>query len=94
MHWARLICALQAAEHNQLIANDPLLTSKDIRNMNLKGYCCGQWKGHKVKTLILGMGNPILSDDDVGIHVASIIFKYHLRVTVCNCSCLCQSIKT
>lgn len=36
MHWARLICALQAAEHNQMIANDPLLTSKDIRNMNLK----------------------------------------------------------
>jgi len=36
MHWARLICALQAAEHNQIIANDPLLTSKDIRNMNLK----------------------------------------------------------
>lgn len=36
MHWARLICALQAAEHNQMIASDPLLTSKDIRNMNLK----------------------------------------------------------
>jgi F420-non-reducing hydrogenase large subunit len=36
MHWARLICALQAAEHNQMIANDPLLTSRDIRNMNLK----------------------------------------------------------
>src|SRR4030042_4095818 len=36
MHWARLICALQAAEHNQMIASDPLLTSKDIRNMSLK----------------------------------------------------------
>jgi len=36
MHWARLICALQAAEHNWIIANDPLLTSKDIRNMNLR----------------------------------------------------------
>lgn len=36
MHWARLICALQAAEHNRIIAEDPLLTSKDIRNMNLK----------------------------------------------------------
>ncbi|MFC1838116.1 Ni/Fe hydrogenase subunit alpha [Thermodesulfobacteriota bacterium] len=35
MHWARLICALQAAEHNQMIADDPLLTSKDIRNTNL-----------------------------------------------------------
>ncbi|MGC9323638.1 MAG: Ni/Fe hydrogenase subunit alpha [Desulfomonilia bacterium] len=35
-HWARLICALQAAEHNVQIANDPQLTSKDIRNMNLK----------------------------------------------------------
>ncbi|MBF0099331.1 MAG: Ni/Fe hydrogenase subunit alpha [Desulfobacterales bacterium] len=36
MHWARLICALQAAEHNQQLANDPYLTSKDIRNMNLR----------------------------------------------------------
>ncbi|MGD0821795.1 MAG: Ni/Fe hydrogenase subunit alpha [Desulfomonilia bacterium] len=35
-HWARLICALQAAESNVEIANNPLLTSKDIRNMNLK----------------------------------------------------------
>ena len=36
MHWARLICALQAAEHNVMIASEPILTSKDIRNMNLK----------------------------------------------------------
>lgn len=35
-HWARLICALQAAEHNVSIADDPRLTSKDIRNMNIK----------------------------------------------------------
>jgi len=35
-HWARLIEALQAAEDMQRIANEPLLTSKDIRNMNLK----------------------------------------------------------
>ncbi|HOO56962.1 MAG TPA: Ni/Fe hydrogenase subunit alpha [bacterium] len=35
-HWARLICALQAAEHNAQIARDPMLTSKDIRNMNFK----------------------------------------------------------
>jgi F420-non-reducing hydrogenase large subunit len=35
-HWARLIEALQAAEHMQRIANDPLLTSKDIRNMDLR----------------------------------------------------------
>ena len=35
-HWARLICALQAAERNVMIANEPQLTSKDIRNMNLK----------------------------------------------------------
>jgi F420-non-reducing hydrogenase large subunit len=35
-HWARLIEAIQAAENMQRIANDPLLTSKDIRNMNLK----------------------------------------------------------
>lgn len=35
-HWARLICALQAAEHNAMIACEPQLTSKDIRNMNLR----------------------------------------------------------
>ena len=35
-HWARLIEALQAAEDMQRIANDPILTSKDIRNMDLK----------------------------------------------------------
>ncbi len=35
-HWARLICALQAAENNVMIADQPLLTSKDLRNMNLK----------------------------------------------------------
>jgi F420-non-reducing hydrogenase large subunit len=35
-HWARLIETLQAAETMVKIANDPLLTSKDIRNMNLK----------------------------------------------------------
>lgn len=35
-HWARLIEALQAAETMVKIASDPLLTSKDIRNMNLK----------------------------------------------------------
>ena len=43
-HWARLIEALQAAEDMQKIANDPLLTSKDIRNMNFqftgKGIGC------------------------------------------------------
>ncbi len=36
MHWARLICALQAAEHNQMIVNESHLTSKDIRDMNLR----------------------------------------------------------
>jgi F420-non-reducing hydrogenase large subunit len=35
-HWARLIEALQAAEDMQRIANDPMLTGKDIRNMDLK----------------------------------------------------------
>lgn len=44
MHWARLICALQAAEHNKIIADMPELTSRDIRNMNLnlkrKGVGC------------------------------------------------------
>lgn len=34
-HWARLIEALGCAEELQRIANDPLLTSKDLRNMNL-----------------------------------------------------------
>ena len=36
MHWARLICALQAAERNQSIVRDQALTSWDIRNMDLK----------------------------------------------------------
>lgn len=35
-HWARLIEALYAAEELMRIAEDPLLTSKDLRNMNLK----------------------------------------------------------
>jgi F420-non-reducing hydrogenase large subunit len=35
-HWARLICALQAAEHMKLIASDQFLTSKDIRNMSFR----------------------------------------------------------
>jgi F420-non-reducing hydrogenase large subunit len=35
-HWARLIETLQAAETMVKIANDSFLTSKDIRNMNLK----------------------------------------------------------
>ena len=43
-HWARLIEALQAAEDLQRIANNPNLTSKDIRNMNFqftgKGIGC------------------------------------------------------
>ncbi|MFC1921458.1 Ni/Fe hydrogenase subunit alpha [Chloroflexota bacterium] len=43
-HWARLIEALQAAEEMQRISNEPLLTSKDIRNMDLnlkkKGIGC------------------------------------------------------
>lgn len=43
-HWARLIEALQAAEEMQRIANDPMLTGKDIRNMNYqftgKGIGC------------------------------------------------------
>ena len=36
MHWARLICALQAAERNQTIVRDPLLTGRDTRNMDLR----------------------------------------------------------
>ncbi|MBF0225298.1 MAG: Ni/Fe hydrogenase subunit alpha [Desulfobacterales bacterium] len=35
-HWARLISALMAAEMNQMIATNPYLTSKDIRNMNMR----------------------------------------------------------
>jgi F420-non-reducing hydrogenase large subunit len=35
-HWARLIEALQAAEELKIIADNSLLCSKDIRNMNLK----------------------------------------------------------
>ncbi len=36
MHWARLICALQAAEDNCRIAHEPLLTSHEIRNLDFK----------------------------------------------------------
>jgi F420-non-reducing hydrogenase large subunit len=32
-HWARLICALQAAERNREIVEEPLLTGREIRNM-------------------------------------------------------------
>jgi len=43
-HWARLIEALQGAEDMQRIAGDPLLTSKDLRNMDFqlqkKGIGC------------------------------------------------------
>lgn len=35
-HWARLIEALQAAEDLKRIASEPMLTSRDIRNMNLR----------------------------------------------------------
>jgi coenzyme F420-reducing hydrogenase alpha subunit len=35
-HWARLLEALQAAEEIYVIAKDPLLTGKDIRNTNLR----------------------------------------------------------
>jgi len=43
MHWARLICALQAAEDNCRIAREPLLTSHEIRNLdfNLTGRGVG-----------------------------------------------------
>ncbi len=36
IQWARLIGVLQAAEGNVLIAESPQLTSRDLRNMNLK----------------------------------------------------------
>ena len=43
-HWARLIEALQAAEEMRIIAHDPLLTGKDIRNTDYhfvgKGVGC------------------------------------------------------
>ncbi len=34
---------------------------------------------HDVKTLVLGIGNPILSDDGVGIHVARALKKSHIE---------------
>ncbi len=34
---------------------------------------------HDVKTLVLGVGNPILSDDGVGIHVARELKKRNLK---------------
>ena len=35
-HWARLICALQAAERNRQLVEEPLLTSHEIRNMDFR----------------------------------------------------------
>lgn len=35
-HWARLICALQAAERNREIAADPLLTGHHLRNLDFR----------------------------------------------------------
>ncbi|GAM09903.1 F420-non-reducing hydrogenase iron-sulfur subunit A [Geobacter sp. OR-1] len=42
-HWARLICALQAAERNRELVGEPLLTGSDTRNMdfNLTGRGIG-----------------------------------------------------
>ena len=85
MHWARLICALQAAEHNVMIADDPLLTSKDIRNMNFKL----QKKGVGVVEAPRGTLYHHYETDDNGI-----ITKVNLIVaTQNNAAPICLSVK-
>lgn len=84
-HWARLIEALQAAEDMKRIAHDPLLTSKDIRNMNLKLKKVG------IGCVEAARGNLIhhYETDDRGI-----ITKVNLIVaTQNNTAPICLSVK-
>lgn len=84
-HWARLICALQAAEHNVMIADEPQLTSKDIRNMNLKL----KKKGVGVVEAPRGTLFHHYETDDEGI-----ITKVNLIVaTQNNAAPICMSVK-
>jgi hydrogenase maturation protease len=49
-----------------------------------------KWLEHSsnegMKTLVIGLGNPILGDDGVGWHVANQILNYNLPITVECCS--------
>lgn len=84
-HWARLIEALQAAETMQRIADDPLLISKDIRNMSLR------LKGKGIGCVEAARGTLIhhYETDDRGI-----ITKVNLIVaTQHNAAPICLSVK-
>jgi F420-non-reducing hydrogenase large subunit len=80
-HWARLVEALQAAEHMQRIANDPLLTSKDIRNMdiNLKRFGIGCVEAAR-GTLI---HHYETDDDGITTKVNLIVATQHNAAPIC-----------
>jgi F420-non-reducing hydrogenase large subunit len=83
--WARLTEALQAAEELQNIANDPQLTSKEIRNMDFK------FKGKGVGCVEACRGTLIhnYETDDKGL-----ITKVNLIVaTQHNAAPICMSVK-
>jgi F420-non-reducing hydrogenase large subunit len=84
-HWARLIEALQAAENMQMIASDPRLTGKNIRNMDFK------LRGVGIGCLEAARGTLIhhYETDDHGL-----ITKVNLIVaTQHNAAPICLSIK-
>jgi F420-non-reducing hydrogenase large subunit len=84
-HWARLIEALQAAETMLVIADDPLLTGKNIRNMDLR------LKGVGIGCVEAARGTLIhhYETDDRGL-----ITKVNLIVaTQHNAAPICLSIK-
>jgi F420-non-reducing hydrogenase large subunit len=83
--WARLIEALQAAEELQKIANDPQLTSREIRNMDFK------FTGKGVGCIEACRGTLIhhYEADDKGL-----ITKVNLIVaTQHNAAPICMSVK-
>ena len=84
-HWARLIEALQAAEELKMIAENPLLTSKDIRNMNLK------LKGEGIGCVEAARGTLIhhYQTDDRGMITAVNL----IVATQHNAAPICMSVK-
>jgi F420-non-reducing hydrogenase large subunit len=84
-NWARLIEALQAAEELQRIANDPQLTSREIRNMDFR------FQGKGVGCVEACRGTLIhnYETDDKGL-----ITKVNLIVaTQHNAAPICMSVK-
>ena len=76
-----MIEALQAAEHMKRIANDPLLTSKDIRNMDLK------LKRFGIGCVEAARGTLIhhyeTDDDDITTKVNLIVATQHNAAPIC-----------